>query len=151
MGEQRFTQIRKKIKARGVMALVITPGLVAMPWAALLIINSLSFWGQLLQFLFFSGSETSDFHVFTAKETSVLPLLLLLPELQLQEGIAGPGTANTHKVRPLRAASPGSHCKPTAKQPPQPSASLHQQLLPTPAGCPLRGAPRGHLRGHPFN
>lgn len=47
MGEQRFTQIRKKIEACGVMAPVITPGLVATPWAALLIINSLSFWGAI--------------------------------------------------------------------------------------------------------
>lgn len=118
MGEQRFTQIcKKKKKAHGVMAPVITPGLVAMPWAALPIINSLSFGGRLLQFLFFSGSQASDFHVFTAKKDFTFAPASAAPlELQLQEGIASTGTANTHKVQPLQAASPGSHCKPTPKQ-----------------------------------
>lgn len=79
---------KKKKKAHGVMAPVITPGLVAMPWAALPIINSLSFGGQLLQFLFFSGSQASDFHVFTAKKDFTFAPASAAPlELELQEGM----------------------------------------------------------------
>lgn len=76
MGEQRFTQIGKEREFCGVMALVITPGPAAMPWAVL-IISTLSFWGQLLQF---PSSCGCDFHMLTAKNTSALPLLLLISQ-----------------------------------------------------------------------
>lgn len=73
MGEQRFTQIGKKREFCGVMTSAITPGPAATPQAAV-VISTLSFWGQLLQFPSICGS---DFHMLRAK-TSVLPLLLLI-------------------------------------------------------------------------
>lgn len=76
MGEQRFTQIGKKREFCGVMALVITPGSAAVP-RAVLIISTSSFWGQLLQF---PSICVSDFPTITAKNTSVLPLLLLIAQ-----------------------------------------------------------------------
>lgn len=124
MGEQRFTQIGKKREFCGVMALVITPEPAAMP-RAVLIISTLSFWGQLLQFPSICGS---DFHKLTAKNTSLLPLLLLTSwnfssrkELLVQE-------------QQILIRLDLSMLLPTPKQ-------IHQQLLPTPMGRSALGSP----------
>lgn len=69
MGEQRFTEIGKKRAFCGVMALVTTPAPAAMP-QAVLIISTLSFWGQLLQFPSVSGS---DFLMLTGKPLQFYP------------------------------------------------------------------------------
>lgn len=133
MGERRFSQIGKKREFCGVMALVITPGPAAMP-QAVLTISTLSFWGQLLQFPPIRGS---DFHMLTAKNSSVLPLLLLISqnlscrkELLVQE-------QQTLVRLDLSVLLP---------QGPTPKKSISSFSPPL-----WGGVPRGHLHGCPFN
>lgn len=134
----------KKREFCGVMALVITPGPAAMPWAVL-IISTLSFWGQSLQFPSFCGS---DFHMLTAKTTSVLPLLLLTSwnfssrkELLVQE-------QQTLVRSDLSMLLPqGPTASPLLSKSPSQEPHSISSLSPPLWG----GVPRGHLHGYPFN
>lgn len=144
MGEQRFTQIGKKREFCGVMAPVITPRPAAMPWTVI-IISTLSFWGQSLQFPSFCGS---NFHMLTAKNTLALPLLLLISrnfssrkELLVQEQQTLVRLDLSMLLPQGPTASPLLSKSPS--QEPHSTSSFSPPLW--------GGVPRGHLHGCPFN